>query len=111
MFGGGAHELRDGRLADAARGIIDDALERLLVVGVDDDAEVGDDVLHLLALVERLSAIDAIRDALLPQRLLKDARLGIGAIEHGELRQRTVASPLQLRDLRGDEVGLLVVGV
>ena len=111
MLRGSAHELRDGRLADAARGIINDALERLLVVGVDDDAEVGDDVLHLLTLVERLSAIDAICNALLPQRLLKDARLGVGAIEHGELRQRTVASPLQLRDLRGDEVGLLVVGV
>ena len=52
MLRGSAHELRDGRLADATGGIVDDALERLLVVGVDHDAEVGDDVLHLLALVE-----------------------------------------------------------
>ena len=88
VLGSSAHELRDGRLADATGGIVDDALECLLVVGVDHDAEVGDDVLHLFALVERLPAVDPIGDALLPQRLLEDTRLGIGAIEHGKLRER-----------------------
>ena len=49
---GDAVELAHGALADAARRDVDDTPEAHVVVVVGDEAEVGDQVLYLLALVE-----------------------------------------------------------
>ena len=49
---GAVDEALQRRVADAAGGIVDDAAQGLAVVGIDDQAEVGQDVLDLLALVE-----------------------------------------------------------
>ena len=61
----GGHNLAHGGVANAACRIVDDTLEGLLIVGIDGQTEVGDDILDLLALVERQAAIDAVGNAIL----------------------------------------------
>ena len=74
------HDLTHGSVTDASCGIVDDTLEGLLIVRVHRQAEVRYHILHLLALVERQSAIDTVGNTILAQRLLEDTRLRIGAV-------------------------------
>ncbi len=62
---GGALDDIEGGLADAAGGGVDDAEQRDGVVGVRDDAEVGDGVLDFFALEEGGAACDLVGDAVL----------------------------------------------
>ena len=61
VFVGTDDESVDGSLAYASRWIVDDAQQSLLVFGIDDDAEIGQQVLDFLAVVERKSTIYFIR--------------------------------------------------
>ena len=75
-------------LADAARRHVDHAPQADVVVRIDDEPHVGERVLDLLALVEPDAADDLVGDAFAHQRVLDRARLGVGAIEHGDHRVR-----------------------
>src|SRR5512139_1636689 len=81
--GGDLAELLQRRRADAALGRRDGADERRIVVAVGDQAQVGDHVLDLGAVEERLPARQLVRHLLVPQRLLEDARLVVAAVEDG----------------------------
>ena len=94
MFGSAMRDLAHSGVADAAGGVVDDASQRLIIIGVDDEPEIADGVFYLLALVERQAAVDAVRDsaahvavlvaaAAIAQGFLEHTRLGIGAIQHG----------------------------
>ena len=52
VIGGGSNNLAHRGIADAACRIIDNPLERLFVIGVDHQTEVGYDIFDLLALIE-----------------------------------------------------------
>ncbi len=52
--------------------------------GLMSEAQVGERVLDLLALVEPDAADDAVGDALAHQRVFDRARLRVGAVEHGD---------------------------
>ena len=73
-------------LPDSSCRVIDDTLEGNLIVRIHRQTEIGDDVLYLLALVERQSAINAVRDTLAAERFFKASALGVGAVEDGHAR-------------------------
>ncbi len=93
----------DGAFADAAGGGIDDAQQRNRVVGILDDFEVRDQVFDLGALVEGESADHVIFQAVAAHGLFKQARLRVGAVEHGGAR--SLASFGGLAQILGDVVG------
>ena len=76
------------RGADAARRHVDDALGRQRVGRVHQHAQVGEHVLHLGAGEELHAADHHVGDALAHQRLFQRARLGVGAVEDGDLAPR-----------------------
>ena len=82
---GHQHQLVDGGLADAAHGIVDDALQGLLIARVHGHAQVGYIILDLLALVEADAAINGIGDAHAAQGFLERAGLRIGTVQYGEV--------------------------
>ena len=71
--------------ADAARRVIDDALQPQLVGAVIDDAKVGQHVLDLRAVKEAGAADDAGRDAAALERVFDRVGLRVRAVEHGEV--------------------------
>ena len=97
--GGERHALEGlhGGLADAARGRVDDARERDGVVQVLHQLEVAEDVFDFGAVVEGEAADHVVLDLIAAQRLFHQARLRVGAIEHGAAR-----ADLPGRRLRGD---------
>ena len=52
MLVGKHHHAFDALLSDASSRVVDDPQQRLLVLGIDDDAEIGQQVLDFLAVVE-----------------------------------------------------------
>ena len=82
---GGGLEVLERAIADAARGDVDDAAEGHRVGVVADQAQVGEQVAHLAAVVEARPADDAVADALLDAGLLDGARLRVRAVHHGEV--------------------------
>ena len=86
---------------------VDDALERQIVVGLHDDAQIGHGVADFLALVEARAADDAIGQAERDEPLLEFARLEAGAHQDGDLAQR-VALALQRLDLLADRARFLL---
>ena len=85
LFTGQLTQAFDGLLADAAGRHVDHPLQRRVVVAGLDQAQVGHGVLDLGALEEALAAVDAVGDLLAQQRLFQYPRLGVGAVEDGDL--------------------------
>ena len=75
----------DGFLADAPRGYVDHSLQRRVVATTFEQAQVGHGVLDFRAFEEALTAIDAVRDALAQQGFFKHPRLGVGAVQNGDI--------------------------
>src|SRR5581483_5874471 len=98
----------DGRRPDAARRIVDDAAQADLVARRDGQLQVGDRILDLFALEERLPADHLVRERLRAQRLLDRLRLDVRAVEDGEVARAIAARRAQGFDLAGDELGLAV---
>ena len=73
------------RIADTACRVVDDTLQRLLIIRIRHHAEISDDILDLLALIEAQSSIYSIRYILLAENLLEASALGIGTVENGEI--------------------------
>ena len=78
-------ELLQRLLADAAPRHVDDALEADRLVRVVDHAQIGDQIAHFAPLVEADAADQLIADAVLDEGFFKRARLGVGAVHHGEI--------------------------
>ncbi len=94
MLVGGDHHAFDAGLSNSACRIVDDTQQGLFILGVDDDAEVGQQVFDFLAVVEREAAIYLIRYVLLAQGFFHRAALGVGAVEDGEVLVGEVACHL-----------------
>ena len=71
---------------------------------VDDQLQVGERVLDLLALVEAHAADDLVGNALAHQRVFNRARLRVGPVEDGHRSSRLIRA--RLLDRPDDEVGL-----
>ena len=94
---GRARLLANGRqraLADAAGGLVDDALEGGIVVAVGDQAQVGERVPDLGALEEAQAAVHPVGNAVPHELFLEQPRLGIGAVEDGDVVSRPAALDL-----------------
>ena len=120
VHAGAVGDFAHGGVADAAGGVVDDASHGLVIVGIDDEPEVADGVFHLLALIERQPAVDAVGDgvahvavlvaaAAVAQRLLEHTRLGVGAVEHGIILVAVALAGLQGGNLVGHDIGFLIV--
>ena len=88
------------------RGHVDHAPEADVIVRVHQQAEVGECVLDLLALVEPDAADDLVAEAFPDERVLERARLRVGAIEHADQFRLVLCGKRLSQPLR-DEVGLL----
>ena len=112
MLARGAVDLLQRLVADAALGHVDDALEGEVVVGRDRDAEVGDRVADLLALVEARAADDAVGQADGQEAVLEGAHLEAGADEDGDAvradRVEAARAAAQRLDLLADPARLLL---
>ena len=100
-------DLAQGGVADAAARLVDDALEGEVVGGLMDQAQIGERVAHLLALVEAQAAQHAIGQAQLDEALLELAGLEAGADQDRDLAQGRAAA-LQGLDLLADLARLLL---
>ena len=78
-----ALDLLDRLRADAARRHVDDAAQGDRVLRGEDEPEVGEDVLHLLPLVEADAAEDEVRDARAQEALFDEPALRVHAHEDG----------------------------
>ena len=110
----GCHDgcnLVDGGLANAASRIIDDALECLLVGRIGNESQIADDILDLLALIERQASVDAIEDVALAQRFLERAALCIGAVEDGNVAVVITLVIVKRLYTSSHLIGFLQVGV
>ncbi len=89
------------RIAQAALGRVDDALEGEVVVGLRDAAQVGQRVADLQPLVEARAADHAVGQAERDEALLELAHLERGAHQDGDLVERVLLA-LELLDLLAD---------
>ena len=94
--------------ADTAARRVDDALDAHLVCRVHDHLEVGHDVADLGAVEESRAAHDLVGHARAQEHIFEDTRLGVGAVEHGDVVvARTLG--MQLLDLAGDPAALVAL--
>ncbi len=83
LIAGALADRIQGFATDAPGGRIDHPLETRIVIGVGDQAHIGQGVFDFQAFVEALAAIDAISNALAQQRFFQHPGLGVGAIQNG----------------------------
>ncbi len=110
---GNGGEGLDRLVAEAALGLVDDALEGEAVGGRDGDAEIGHRVADLLALVEARAADDAVGQADGQEPVLEGAHLEAGAHQDRHAVGRApgrfpVFRARSRLDLLADPAGLLL---
>ncbi len=98
-----------GQLADAARGRIEDAQQVFVSLRVFDGRQVGNEVLHLLAVKEALRPHHAVGNLVLPERLFNNAALGVGPEQDGEILPGALLLPADVFNVRDDELRFLRV--
>ena len=84
----GGRQLAEGvqrALAEAASWHVEDALEGRHVMVVAQDAQVGQRVLDLAALVEARAAHELVGQPVAQEGLLERPALGVGAVHHGDV--------------------------
>lgn len=102
--------LRHRRVADAPLRLVDDPQQAGVVVRVGDEAQISENILDLLAVVELRAADDLIRNLGLDQNLLYYTRLRIGPVQNGMVAVTPTVLPIAL-DLPRDEVAFLMLGI
>ena len=107
---GTIRQVIERRLAQPSRRDVGDPQEGDVILGIYQEAQVGQDVLDLQPLVERDAADDLIGDLRGPEGRLEAARQGRHPAEDRDVAEGV--SPLvdQLDDLRGDRAGLVGLG-
>ena len=98
-------------VADPARRGVDYPAERLVVFRVHDQAHVSQQILDLLALVERHAAVDFIGNVSPAERLLERARLRIGTVQNRYLAVRKILFSHRRSDVAGNQDRLLLIGI
>ena len=83
--GGHLEEAAHRGVAETPRRLVGHTGERLVVVGVHGELEVGHEVLHLQAAEEGRPGVDCVGDARLYQGVLDGAGLRVGPVEDGEV--------------------------
>ena len=101
-------DLLDRGGADAAARRVDDALDAHLVGRVHDHLEVGHDITDLGTVEESRAAHDLVGHARAQEHIFENARLGVGAVEHGDVVV-TRALGVQLLDLAGNPAALVAL--
>ena len=94
--------------ADATARCVDDALDAHLVGRVHDHLEVGHDITDLGTVEESRAAHDLVGHARAQEHIFEDTRLGVGAIEHGNVVVAR-AFGMQLLDLAGNPAALVAL--
>ena len=84
LLRGVARQFIHRRIADGALGHVDDAPHGNIVRRVDQHAQISQNILDLLAVIEFQAAVHPVADARLHERFFDDAGLRIGSIEHGK---------------------------
>ena len=98
-------------IADSTRRGVDDSAQSFIVVGIGGDSEISHSIFHLLALIERQSAIDGVGNIALAQSFLKHARLCICAVKYGKIIKRATLARLCVDDVVSHGIAFLKVGV
>ena len=111
MAGGGSPDFIDGSVAYPACREVDDTLEGFFIIRIDRETEVGNYIFYFLALIERQSAVNAIRHAALAHGFLKDTALRVGAIEYGKIGIDVILLPAQFGYLVDYNIALLHIAV
>ena len=95
-----------GRIADTPGRVIDDPLEGLVVAGVDNQPDIGQQILDLLVVVERIALVNTIRYSFAAQRVFERRQIQYPHCEH--LRRVLVAQghDRELNSGAGGECGL-----
>ena len=107
---GGVLQVFQAARADAAGGKVHHPREGGVIVGVGDQAQVGQRMLDLGALEEAQAAIDAIGQAGIEQRVFKRAALRVAAVEQGDFGAG-MAIARQRLDFLDDEARFVAVGI
>ena len=110
-LGGQLRDALHGRVADTARRVVHDALERLVVAGIDHQPDVGHHVADLLVVVERRTLVDAVGNAPAAEVVLQHGRLIVRTVEDHRLRPFVVRRTNLVAQVRDDHFGLLTVGI
>ena len=110
-LGGQLRDALHGRVADAARRIVDDAFERLVVARVDHQPDIGQHVLDLLVVVERTALVDAVGNAAAAEVVLQHGRLVVGAVEDHRFRPVVARRANFVAQIGDHHFGLLAVGI
>ena len=79
------YEILEGFLPDFSTGDIDDTLEGHRIHRIIDEADIGEDILDLLSLIELHSSIDAVGDVFSNQGFFYKTGLPIRAVEDSEV--------------------------
>src|SRR5439155_24991439 len=87
----------DAGVPHPAAGDVDDAPEGDLVVGVHQDAQVGEHVIDLAPVVDARPAGDDVGDVPADELLLDHPALGVGAVEHGDVAPPAPPAAVQTR--------------
>ena len=103
--------LLQGLVTDATRREVYYTFEGLLIVAVAYQAEIGNHILNLLALIEREATEDAVGIGAFPERLLEYTRLRIGAVQDCEITVLQSLGTAQLGNLVCHDLALLEVRV
>ena len=94
--------------ADAAARRVDDALDAHLVGRVHDHLEVGHDIADLGTVEESRATHDFVGHARTQEHIFENTRLGVGAIEHGDVVVAR-AFGMQFLDLAGNPAALVAL--
>ena len=100
-------QMLDRGLAQAARGDVDHPREGHVVLGIDDQVQVGQDVLDLLTLVKRHAPHDLVGNPRCPERLLDRPRQGGHAAENRDVGEAIFTLLHQRVDPGGNPFGLV----
>ena len=103
--------LGNSGVANATRRIVDDAAQRLLVVRIGHNSEIGNDILYLLALVKRQTAIYTIWNTVFTHLLFERTALCIGTVKYGEITVLTAIFPTDALNIVANDDGFLLVAV
>ena len=101
-------DLLDRGGADTAAWRVDDALDAHLVCRVHDHLEISHDVADLGTVEESRAAHDLVGHARAQKHIFENTRLGVGAVEHGDVVV-TRALGVQLLDLAGNPAALVAL--
>ncbi len=105
-LGGVVAELFQGGRADLAARHVDHPQVGVVVVRVHQQAQVGHEVLDLLAAKEAVAAGQAIRHLVVLQLQLDQLGLVVAAVEDGKVAVRAVGAQVQGEDFHGHAFGL-----